>query len=673
MLGLVACADDAPATVRVATPVQHELVEESLPPITDAAPTLRARPELKALAGLGGLIVQARGGDGAEFVVELWQDGAWVELTHMGAERMTWVGPPVSAPVSLRARSVAWQGEVEFDASAPSLTWLEDVEPGAMLEGDHLARSLGWSVLPLDIGPVSSQISLTARDEIRYLPGGCEAVSCWQDTIVPFATATDLASAPETLTMAFRAPALGPAVGELMVQIAARVDDEPVVLARAAMELRLLGGRWRWGDLHAHSRWSNDGCEDELEYCAPRGDLPAEDFFANAADASLDFAAITDHAEYDYYWPQGDSGEALEVWDGQAGAVVAALSGLSLPILGYEWTASSNEMDGGHERGSHRTVLLGDPSACRAYRIAGAAGPTRWSPELGDWAFTDSEGTIETTVGALWPALDEAGDECGSPVRWLTFAHHPAYSIPQSTDWYLEENRPDREDLVEIYSEHGSSECEDPDADGCEFGMNASQRYYASGAVQTALDQGFQLGFLAGTDSHDSRPGSLDDGPSAVAWWRDSDGDGVDETAAVQFGPGGISGVLVGGTLDTGALFDALEERRTVATSGPRPDLHAYALDASGRLYAVGAVLQASEGPFTLIVDELPPRDSASDATLVRIERLGPGGVVEDGTDELRYEGTWAPTPGDYTYLRLRYMNVDDDAERVWISPWFVQ
>ena len=157
-----------------------------------------------------------------------------------------------------------------------------------------------------------------------------------------------------------------------------------------------------------------------------------------------------------------------------------------------------------------------------------------------------------------------------------------------------------------------------------------------------------------------------------MAWWTDTDDDGEDDAPSTQFTSGGISGVLVGGTLDTTALFDALDERRTVATSGPRPD-KAYALDTEGRLYVMGASLSAADGPFTIVLDDLMPRDSTTGATLERVERIGRGGIVEDGVDGVSYEGTWSPAPGDYTYLRLRYVRDDGSSDRVWISPWFAE
>ena len=129
------------------------------------------------------------------------------------------------------------------------------------------------------------------------------------------------------------------------------------------------GMTWYWGDLHAHSNWSTDGCEDVDNDCADRNALPAQDFFRNAGLARLDFAAITDHSEADRYYPDGESERSYNIWRGQSRAAEIALSRPVLPILGYEWSYGSNQEIDGHVVGGHRTVLLSDPTACVDYRL----------------------------------------------------------------------------------------------------------------------------------------------------------------------------------------------------------------------------------------------------------------------------------------------------------------
>ena len=422
---------------------------------------------------------------------------------------------------------------------------------------------------------------------------------------------------------------------------------------------------WYWGDLHTHSGWSWDGCELPAQDCAVRQGTPGADFFANADEEALDFAALTDHAEADVFYPDGLDGDGLDIWSGQAALVLAAQSGSTLPLLGYEWTAFRNEQLDGHERGSHRTVLLSDASACEDYRIQGWQLPDGIKQhEVSEVTFTQERERLADTPGELWAYL--AAVDC-APVRWLTYAHHPAYRIPQVTDWLLEENRPDHEQVVEIYSEHGASECADPDAEGCDWRINDEQGYYPDGAVQTALEEGYWLGFVGGTDSHDARPGSLSDGPSSLAHWLDTDSDGIPDTPKEHFTAGGLTGIWLddGQRLDEDALFDAIASRHTAATSGPRPTLQAAVIGQDGIVYPPGHALPFAALPADLHVALIEPGGEGA----ITIERIGPDGVLSTAEGAV-LEDVWRPGEGQWTYLRIRY--IGEDEERVWLSPWFV-
>lgn len=425
-------------------------------------------------------------------------------------------------------------------------------------------------------------------------------------------------------------------------------------LALAAPE-----GRWVWGDPHAHSAWSFDGCEDPESDCASREATPAADFFEQAAQAGLDFAALTDHAEADRLFPDGEAGEALDVWDGQRAAVQGAAG--VLPILGYEWTAFRDDEKRGHPRGSHRTVLLADPEACAAYRVPGFQfdGGT-YVRTYGDARYVQDTEEVADQVSELWDALDAAAETC-APSRWISFAHHPALDLPQLTDWNLAENAPDREALVEIYSEHGSSECLDVVSEGCEWRVDQDKGYVPEGSVQAALAHGYRLGFVGGTDSHDARPGSLDDGPGPAAHWDDGE-------VRWQFAAGGITGVWLDEAedLNTDTLFDALEARATLASSGPRPALVAWAEGADGQDYLPGALLPRSALPARLKLEVYLEDDGDS---LDAIELVGAEGELLFTGDEL--DLAWDAGFGDHVYARLRFLDADDQEERVWLSPWF--
>ena len=444
---------------------------------------------------------------------------------------------------------------------------------------------------------------------------------------------------------------------------------------------------WAWGDLHAHSAWSFDGCENPDLECTHDAQGPGTRFFAEAEGVGLDFAALTDHAEADLYRFAPDAlhetGAQYDIWEGQQYLAVVAEGGPVLPVLGYEWTAAHEE-EGEEGPGSHRTVLLGQAQACEAYRVPGGWLPEEGHvPEVGDRVFLQDDRAVEPTVPGLWQALDAATlDPDCTPTRWATFAHHPAYLTPQVTDWSVVENTPARESAVEIYSEHGSSECRDTSLDGCGWAINEAQGYFPKGSVQAALDHGFQLGFLAGTDGHDARPGSMADGPSHVAHWSEATGD----TPQLQFAPGGLTGVLIERPLDRDRLLDAIASRRTVATSGPRPELSAWATGQDGTTYLPGEVIPRWNMPagLVMVLGELDPRGGQrwEDYDDVVIERITDGGrLVASGPGDA-FGDSWDPAPDEgWTYLRVRMKRAGeadasdplDGEERLWISPWFVE
>ena len=104
---------------------------------------------------------------------------------------------------------------------------------------------------------------------------------------------------------------------------------------------------------------------------------------------------------------------------------------------------------------------------------------------------------------------------------YILIPHAPKF---HGIDWHRP-HEPGRQRLVEICSQWGVSE---------EGGYKS---------VRHALDLGYQFGFTGGTDNHVAEPGNPDQG--------------------------GLTGLLAP-ELTRRAVFDALVDRRTFATTGPR-------------------------------------------------------------------------------------------------------
>ncbi|MEV6717962.1 CehA/McbA family metallohydrolase [Lentzea sp. NPDC051208] len=150
------------------------------------------------------------------------------------------------------------------------------------------------------------------------------------------------------------------------------------------------------------------------------------------------------------------------------------------------------------------------------------------------------------TVLDLWEALRGR--------RALTVPHHTgvafspkcAGNIPGSTspavDWQYHD--PEFRRAVEIYSGHGQSEFYDPEFDlsyeNSDFSTNTSRRgpHYA----RDAWERGHELGVIGSSDNHRAQPGRGELGLAAV----------------------------IAPELERGAIFDALHDRSTYATTGAR-------------------------------------------------------------------------------------------------------
>ena len=161
---------------------------------------------------------------------------------------------------------------------------------------------------------------------------------------------------------------------------------------------------------------------------------------------------------------------------------------------------------------------------------------TNWEYGHRNVYYRGSEGTVLSTADPssdtppeLWAGLPAEGA--------MTVAHHTGGG-PVPVDWTAIPPE-ERERVVEISSVHGSSECR-----GCPGEIyNPAPGSF----VRDALDRGYRLGFIGSGDGHIGHPG----------------------VNYSPVGPGGMAGIYAAGRTRE-AIWEAVEARRTYATSGPR-------------------------------------------------------------------------------------------------------
>jgi hypothetical protein len=390
-----------------------------------------------------------------------------------------------------------------------------------------------------------------------------------------------------------------------------------------------------FGDLHAHTGVSGDAA------CAESGTCTGEcgsqtEIFDTAKANGLDFVAFPDHTNGDV---MADSAE----WEALAAEVMAAND----PVAGFVTIpAAEIFLEDGTTKIGHRTLLFfGDDTRLSGLTMAEA------SPNGGE--------STEVTCSAVWGWLSALQSARGDV---LAIPHHPAAQLPMATSWKC--HNPAFQPAVEVYSGHGSSLGDGDGYDPLTFES-------PTGSVHAALDPArfsLQLGFVGGTDRHDTRPGDV----CEVEQFRDH-----------PYG-GGLTAVVLdaGATFDRAAVHDAIVARRTYATSGPQVpvrvtwDVRGH--EAGGMGDEIGL-----EPDFDPTVTVSVPNTFAAYVTDVVL--VGPEGETSAAGDGA---GNWTAGFGHadapaWIYARLELDgeayygagNCEDGGtaeERVWTSPtWF--
>ncbi len=404
------------------------------------------------------------------------------------------------------------------------------------------------------------------------------------------------------------------------------------------------------GDPHAHTTVSGDAAsaddspdDDSAGACPLCGTLAG--VFDEARANGLDWVALPDHingnkaadpAEYDALLQRVEAAN-----DPEGGFITVPAAEIWLTEL----------REGGMRQIGHKTMLLfGEPEqhtglSMSALQIDGTGTDTDCA-EIGRWA---------AALEAAWGPL-------------ILMPHHPALSLPMATDWGCHYDR--YEPLAEVHSQHGNSLQRHITYD------DAGRPFTESGSVEAAIDPGrfnLRLGFAGGTDSHDTRPGSV----CSTDVWTVFNGVGGSLTVAVL--PEDVP-------LSRQSLFDAFQRRATYATTGPLLPVRQDWLSRGQPLDGVGGV----GGTLALPADApLDMRVRLPADALPWVAEVA--AVMPDGRRLLSGDGagSWSLSllPGEvpawiYVEILLDGGSVypagdcedggDDDREYLWLSPTWI-
>jgi Protein of unknown function (DUF3604) len=377
------------------------------------------------------------------------------------------------------------------------------------------------------------------------------------------------------------------------------------VSAPVMVELHAPIYRLYWGDLHGHSG----------EYACGEGTIDAYYQFARDT-AGLDFCALTDHDQ-----SAGLPYDLSCIWDRTCRAASHYnRPGEFITFLGYEWSSSS----------SLAACAKGAPAQGYGHKCVYYLGD--------DEPFYSCVSLRANTPGRLWRCL--AGHEA------LVIPHHPATTEPWWTDW--DYHNPDLERLVEVYSAWGSSER--AASQGNPYPIRHGGGETPGRHVLDALKRGYELGLIAGGDTHDGAPGR------GYAHLPRSEKERRRWTGIYQ---GGLQAVYAR-ELTRESLWQAMKVRRTYATTGAR-----IGIEFSVGSAPMGSVIKRWPGGAARFIARVE-----GTADIAHLELVRSGDTIERVPGKGRsmtYEWARNAQPGMAQWFYLRVTQVD--GQMAWSSP----
>lgn len=356
---------------------------------------------------------------------------------------------------------------------------------------------------------------------------------------------------------------------------------------------RFAGAAYYAGDPHAHTGYSGDASATDPELCPACGGF--DDVFTTAVAAGLSWVALSDHVNgYPATTPAGFTDELS--------AVLAAHD----PAHGF-LTIPSAEVwfqAGDHDLGHKTLLLFGEDATLAGLSLTDVQPTGDAEADIGDceaiWSWAES---LEARFGPL-----------------LLVPHHPAGKQPMPTDWTCADST--WQPVVEVYSEHGSA---------LEDGSGFDPPWAGTverGTVEVALDPdglALKMGFIGGTDSHDTLPGGVC---------------GEDLVRLDQPYGGGLTVAVLpeDQDWDRSALLGAFQDRSVYATSGPLLPLSVSWLTPDVALGGLGEDLEVPPDQDLTLLLAVPTEDAAL------VDAVTAVGPAQSFAATSSAEGVWSVT-----------------------------
>jgi hypothetical protein len=314
------------------------------------------------------------------------------------------------------------------------------------------------------------------------------------------------------------------------------------------------GQTFYFGDLHAHTGISPDGGASDLKNCMdPAVCGSMADVFTTAQSNGLDFVAFSDH-----------STATAAAFNDFLAEILAATTDTFVTIPAIELIL---RYSGGGDIGHKNAYVFQDDNTL-------LAGLTKF----------EMTGTITpTTCADVWTNVASLSTDFGPS---LEFAHHPAAGNIMVADWSCHDQA--YQPVVEVYSGWGNSLDFATDYDPLDTPIEDS-------TVHEALETyGLKVGFVGGTDGHDTRPGltcTLDtEWPSTHIYGGGLTMVALDEDASFL----------------RSAIYGEMVARRTLVTSGPPMPVFVQWTTSDGARHSIGEEMRVRDSDATTLSVRIP-------------------------------------------------------------------